>query len=515
MYLVKIFNGDTETIIHSPYVSPLKLTKGVIKEEINKISTFDLSFLPGNPAFGKMRPFSTLIEVYNLKRGEAEFEGRVLSPNTDMSESGLIDYSFLCESELGYLHDAQQRHLEFRGTVEELLETHLDYFNSQVEPYKRFQVGEVTVKDPNDNVYVYLNAEETTFDSIQRTLVNRYGGELRIRKVNGVRYLDYLIEIGEVKSTQIHLEKNLMSMSVSVDPREIVTRFTPLGSRIESDNPDATDASEARITIESVNGGLPYIDNAALISEFGIQGGSETWDDVKEPSILLSKGKNWMDNQKVSHNQYQINALDLSLVGIDPESIYTGNSYPVINPIMNIDNLLRVVGKELDINSPETADYTFGDKFKTLVQYQNDANRASKQIFDLEGRIQSQSNTISILKNEINSVNQAMIDIEGAINEADLPALGSAINNLNQTVDDLNEAIQNISIPLVTQTSDGAMSSIDKIKLDNLKNYSNATEDSDGLMDSADKIKLNKISVEQAIDLDDLLNRVVALEGGI
>src|SRR5699024_7065181 len=152
---------------------------------------------------------------------------------------------------------------------------------------------------------------------IDDKILGRVGGELQIRKENGVRYLDVLERVGELKQTPIKIAKNLKSMSRSIDPTEIITRFTPLGTRVESEDEDATDASEARLTIEEVNNGLPYIDDPALIAEFGIQGGSKTWDDITLPSRLLSTGNNWLANQKVAHTQYEISAVDLSLIGLD------------------------------------------------------------------------------------------------------------------------------------------------------------------------------------------------------
>src|SRR5699024_7763111 len=153
---------------------------------------------------------------------------------------------------------SQQRHLEFRGTPEELFETILDYHGQQVEDYKRFEPGTFEVTTSTDNIYIYLSAESDTFEEIEDKILDCVGGELQIRKENGIRYLDVLERVGSDKSTEIEIAKNLRSMSQSVDPTEIITRLTPLGERIESEDEEATDASEARLTIEEVNNGIPY-----------------------------------------------------------------------------------------------------------------------------------------------------------------------------------------------------------------------------------------------------------------
>lgn len=515
MYRVTIINNGIETQIHNSYVNDLKLSSGTIKTEINAIDSFVFSLYMNNPGFNKIKPLKTLVLVLNTRTGKYEFEGRVLAPSEDMDNSGLHSMSYECEGELGYLHDSQQRHLEYRGTPRDLLQTILDYHNSQVEEYKRFYLGEMNVTNSTDNLYLYLSAEKTTFDTIKEKLIDNLGGELQIRKVDGVRFLDYLQRVGEDKETEIKLAKNLISISRDVDPTQIITRLTPLGTRIESDDEDATDASEARLTIESVNGDLPYIDAPLLIEEFGIQGGSITWDDINFPSILLSRGQEWLANQKISHNQYKISTLDLFLIGLDIDSFSLGNSYPVINSIMSINERLRVIGKSLDINTPQNTSLTIGDKFKTLNEYQNDLNKSAQQVVDLQGKVNRQSQTITTIKNQMESVEQTVEAVKIEIENSDLPALEEAIENLNSAVDNLIEAIDEIPIyEPATQTIDGLMSAQDKVKIDNLKNYSVATVNKDGLMSANDKAKSDLISVISPIDLDDILARLEALENG-
>ncbi|WP_018664624.1 phage tail spike protein [Heyndrickxia acidiproducens] len=508
MYKVTIVNDGIETIIHGANVNGLKLATGIVKKEINAIDSFNFSFYMGNPGYGKIKPLKTLIRILNMKTGKYEFEGRVLGPSESMDDSGLHSAAYDCEGELGYLHDSMQRHLKFRGSPEDLLKTIIEYHNLQVETYKQFQVGQVTVTDPNNYMYLYLSAEKDTFDTIKENLIDKLGGELQIRKENGVRFLDYLVSIGEEKSTEIRIAKNLISISRDIDPTQIITRLTPLGARIESENKSDTDASEARLTIESVNNGKPYIDSPALIAEFGIQGGSVTWDDVTQASNLLSKGKAFFSTQTTALIQYQLSALDLFLIGLDIDQFDVGNSYPVINPIMAINERLRVVGKQLDINNPHNAALTIGDKFKTLNEYQSEMNASAKRITELQITVNRQMQTIGSLKTELESVNAAVTSVQQSISESDIPGLQQAVNDLQSAVNDLNQTVDGIpTYNLATSTADGLMSKDDKGKLDLITVLS--TIDLDAL-----KAKLDLITVIKAVDLDDLVNRVVALEGG-
>lgn len=544
MYTVILYDNPDEQngiVIHQPNANGYKI-EGTIKKEINKIDTFTFGMTLENIGYGKIKPFKSFITVFNNKTNKREFRGRVYGPTEIMSETGMVDVSYTCEGELSYLTDSQQRHLEFRGTTLEAFTTIIEYHNSQVEEYKRFEVGRVEIFDPNDYMYFYLSAEQNTWDALFEKLIDKLGGELQIRYENGVRYLDWLERIGYDSDTEIRLARNLMSITRTVDPSEIITRLTPLGARIESEDPDATDASQARLTIEEVNNGIPYIDRPDLIEEFGIIGGAIVWDDITLPSNLLAAGQKWINNQKVALYQYEISALDLSLIGLDIDNFEVGNSYPVYNPIMNIDERLRIVGKTININNPQDASLKIGDKFKTLNEYQVDAYKATRKVVELESIINSQLRTITGLRKELEQVNTVIEDVQQAIKDMDIDALDQAIDALEDAIQNLQEAISQIpAYGPVTPTSDGLMIAADKVKLDRITVLNNIdldelkakldlikvlqSTDLDVLRDKLDLIsvanqidldslknKLDLITVANQVDLDDLVARVEALE---
>jgi hypothetical protein len=500
MYKVSIINNGVETVIHHPAFGLPKLQSGEIKQGINVADSFTFTILPNNPGYNLIFPLKTLIKVLNLKTGKYEFEGRVLIPTESMSELGATAKSFLCESELGFLNDSCQRHGEYHNiSVRDFLAIIIENHNREVagdDIDKTFVVGEVTVTDPNDALYRYLGYENT-LDTIFDKLIDRLGGELRVRKENGVRYIDYLQQIGEVKSTEIRLAKNLKSITKEVDPQEVITRLVPLGVTIESEDEEATDASPARLTIAEVNDGKDYLEDEEAKAIFGIVTKSNVWDDITEPNILKTRGQQYLQENNRVKVKYQIDALDLFLIGLDLEQFEIGNYYPVINPVMGINETLRVVEKTIDIINPNSNNITVGDLFKTASQIQHEAEKAKQNVVNLQTIITKQSKTITNLKAELNTVNSAVENIERTLEENDIPAL-------QQAVDDLETAIQNL------QTA-----------IEQIPDYSPATPTSDGLMSAADKAKLDRITVNNPINLDDLkslvddlVSRVEALENG-
>lgn len=498
MYKVILYDNPYEQNgidIHSPRVNDLKV-EGTFNKEINKIDRFDITIYPHNPGFGKFRELQSFITIINTKTNQKDFKGRVFSPSDTMDAQGL-NASYVCEGELGYLHDSVQQHLEFRGTTREAFKTILDYHNSQVEDYKRFEVGQVEVQDPNDYMYFYLNATQKTFDAMFEKLIDKLGGELQIRYENGVRYLDWLRRIGHDSDTEIHLKSNLQSISRKVDTSEIVTRLTPLGERIESEDEDATDASQERLTIKSVNNGVPYIDRPDLIEIFGIQGESEVWDDVTTPQRLLTSGRNWLNNQKEVLYQYTIEALDLSLIGQAIDSFETGNTYPVKNPVMGIDERLRVVATTIDINSPENSNLTIGDKFKRGTEYQVDAQRASKRVVELENEVNYERIRGNRIRQELTQKTNELQQIVDELDTSQIPVIEAALLDINQSIGNLQTSIGEIPVyTLATANNDGLMSKEDKQKLDTLI-IPDYTEE------------FNQINIQFV----DLVQRIEALEG--
>jgi len=549
MYRVKILNDGEEIIIHHPHFNDLKLSTGQIKQGINVAAGFTFSILPHNPGYNLLRPLKTLITVDNMKTGKTEFDGRILMPTESMSDSGAFTKSFVCESELAYLYDSCQRHGEYHNiSIRDFLEVIVANHNKDIEDDeidKKFWVGNVTVTDTNDSLYRYLGYE-STLDTIHDKLINRLGGELVVRKENGIRYLDYLAIAGEVKSTEIRLAKNLKSVQKETDPSDIITKIIPLGQAIESEDGASTDASQARLTIESVNGGKDYIIDETSRQNFTIQAKSVTFDDITQPSNLLSAGMDYLKENNRVKVKYSVSALDLSLIDLDTDAFDTGNFYPLINPVMAINETLRVVEKTIDIINPNKNSLTIGDLFKTATQYQNEANKVQANVLELRNTVSRQTNKIgsistelSLAKEELNTtkemlqLTQERLENYESITDGDIATILESVSDLLEVTENLDSAIDNIpSYAVASTTTDGLMSKEDKTKLDDLQNYDIATTTANGLMSAADKSKLDLVTILESIDLgamkekldlitilnpvdlDDLVARVAAIEGG-
>lgn len=432
MYQVTLINGGVETVINavSTSIEAPRLVSGSIKQGINVIDNFTFTITPNNLGYSQIKAISTLIEVFNKKTNLMEFQGRVLLPVVSMDSSGLLSQSVTCESELGYLMDSMTRYGEYHNiSVRDFLNVIIDNHNSGVEDYKKFTVGIVNVVDNNDSLYRFLDTAKT-LDAIKEKLISRLGGELRVRNVDGVRYLDYVIAIGEAKTTDIRLSKNLDSIEQEKDPTTIITRLIPLGAK-------GTDTEE-RLNVSSVNSGLDYIDDIEAMAEFGVITDTIAFDDITTASALLTRGNSYLLETNRIKTKYKIGALDLSIIDLDIDTFNVGNYYPVINPLMAIDETLRVVERTIDINAPQNSSLTIGDKFEDIKAYQLGIIKTAKNIAIVAENLDSAVDTIA-------NVNAALNNTVEVVAQTNI-----SLNTTNETIVSIVDAIATINAQLQT-----------------------------------------------------------------
>ena len=434
MYLVTIVNGRVETVINSVDVginSPR--ISGTVKQGINSIDSFSFTVYPNNPGYNIIKPFSTLVKVYNTKTCKYEFIGRALKPSSNMESSGEIYKTWICESELGYLIDSMQTYGEYHNiSIRDYLKLILDVHNSRIEKDKQFKLGNVTVSDSNDSIYKYLDYD-STWKNINDDLIGTYGGELQIRYEGNDRYLDYLTEIGEVKETEIRLGKNIQDITEDKDPTNFYTRLIPLGNKLSVKDADGNDKeTDERLDIKSVNNGLNYIDDIDAISIFGIIEGCKVWDDVSKASNLMKKGEKYLKSQRIVISN-KITALDLNLIGLDIDSFEVGNYYPLKHPLLDIDYTVRIVEKTISIESPEASSLTFGDRKRDIKQYQLDTKKQAYKTMKLEKELKNNTLKINNANIKIKNTSDSVIGLS-----KDVISLGT---NTNETITKMTESI--------------------------------------------------------------------------
>lgn len=371
MHTVTITNGTEKTTIHSDNLD--RISGGKIVKAVNAVDSFTFTIYPDNAGYDKLKPLTTSVTVTDDSTGKDIFIGRVLKCPDSMDEQGLICKSVTCEGRLGWLYDSVQPYVEYKMVgISTVLSSFLSKHNAQVGADKRIELGQVTVTASNN--YTYTANWDKTMDVIADKLIGKFGGEIQLRDKDGKVYIDYLEHIGHGTDTKIELAVNLKTISREVDETSVITRLYPLGAK-------ATD-SEKRLTIGSVNGGKDYIEDSALVAKYGVISGTQTWDDVTQASILKTKATAYLKSANKAKKQYKITAVDLSTIDMNFEQFELGCWYRVVNPLMEIDEDLRIIGITINLDNPEQSELTFGDKFETMTGFMTAKTKSLQTAID-------------------------------------------------------------------------------------------------------------------------------------
>lgn len=371
MHTVTIKNGIEKTTIHSDNLD--RISGGKVVKAVNAVDSFTFTIYPDNAGYNKLKPLTTSITVTDDSTGKDVFIGRVLKCPDSMDEQGLICKSVTCEGRLGWLYDSVQPYAEYKVVgISTVLASFISKHNTQVGDDKHISVGQVTVTGENN--YTYSVNWVSTMDAISEQLVGKFGGEIQLRDQDGKVYIDYLEHIGHGTDTKIELAVNLKTISREIDETSVITRLYPLGAKL-------TD-SEKRLTIGSVNGGKDYIEDSALVAKYGVISGTQTWDDVTQASILKTKATAYLKSANKAKKQYKITAVDLSTIDMNFEQFELGCWYRVVNPLMGIDEDLRIIGITINLDNPEQSELTFGDKFETMTGFMTAKTKSLQTAID-------------------------------------------------------------------------------------------------------------------------------------
>lgn len=397
MHTVTITNGTEKTTIHSDNLD--RISGGKVVKAVNAVDSFTFTIYPDNAGYDKLKPLTTSVTVTDDSTGKDIFIGRVLKCPDSMDEQGLICKSVTCEGRLGWLYDSVQPYAEYKMVgVRTVLASFISRHNAQVGDDKRISVGQVTVTA--DNNYTYSVNWVSTMDAISEQLVEKFGGEIQLRDQDGKVYIDYLEHIGHGTDTKIELTVNLKTISREVDETSVITRLYPLGAK-------ATD-SEKRLTIGSVNSGKDYIEDSALVAKYGVISGTQTWDDVTQASILKTKATAYLKTADKAKTQYKITAVDLSTIDMNFEQFELGCWYRIVNPLMGIDEDLRIIGITINLDNPEQSELTFGDKFETMTGFMTAKTKSLQTAID-----NSEFKNRQVMDSKIENVTKLITGAEG------------------------------------------------------------------------------------------------------
>lgn len=326
----------------------LKVTTG-----LNKGGTAEFTMPPHHPAYGAFTSYKTILLIY---RDNIElFRGRVLYSEDDFYNRRKI----VCEGELCFFQDAVSRPYIYQASPAEIFSTVIDIYNDQVEPAKRFKVGDVTVTDPND----YIRLESESAESVQATinkLLERCGGYFVFTtNSDEERVISWYAALEYHSNQVIEFGENLLDFSRSGANTSLVTAVIPYGAKNEE--------TGERVNILSVNDGVDYIQDDEAVALRGRITEAVYWDDVTEPANLLRKAQEYLQMNKYIVTALQLSALDLNLLDKDIDTFQVGDTISVRSAIHSVDESFLLTEKTEDLLNPANSTISLGKERKTLT----------------------------------------------------------------------------------------------------------------------------------------------------
>ncbi|EJX04976.1 phage minor structural protein, partial [gut metagenome] len=325
--------------------------------EDSSAGSFTFTIYSDHPAY-KLIDSAILTGVVSVYwDDEVLYKGRIISAEKDFVGGRYVE----TEGEMAFLSDTIQRPAEYHEpSVRSYLSKLLDAHNAQVGPEKQFQVGAVTVTNGTEQVYKYTNWE-STLKCIQEDLLDTFGGHLRVRYANGVRYLDYLKDWPRLSAQRIEFGENLLDYSESTNAMELATVVIPLGERQKEKD---IKKLEKRLTIASINQGKDYIELPEAIKRYGRIVRTLICDKVTTPETLKKRGEEWLKNNQYEELELTLSAVDLADFGVNTDHLRLLDRIRCTSKPHGLDREFGLTAVSLSLMNPDQNSYTLGSKQK-------------------------------------------------------------------------------------------------------------------------------------------------------
>lgn len=355
--------------------------------ELNKSGSLEFTLPHNNVMYDKINKLKTQITV--KEDDKTIWWGRVIHDNKDFFKRKTI----YCEGILSWLLDSVIRPYDYQGTVKNYIRKMITEHNLQVDSSKEIHVGDVTVTDSNDYIHYSSTQYPSTLNEIVNKLLNTHGGYIKLwyNTAIGWYQLDYTSTPGDISDQVIQFGENLLDVTEYIDAQNVFTVLIPLGAKLSENSME-----ESRLTVESVNGGLDYIEDKTAVAIFGKIWKTYTWDDVTEASNLLKKGKNFLNAGIEMSVALSIKAVDLHLIDVNTKKISLGQHVRVVSEPHELDSYFLCSKIVLDMQNPDKTEYTFGSGFTALTDQQVKMKNQAASAYSVATDAASTADSISI-----------------------------------------------------------------------------------------------------------------------
>ena len=333
--------------------------------EMGKSPSLKFIIPPSHPKKSLLKNF---LSRFTVKEDELVLaEGRLFDSRQDIYNQ----VEWQAEGSLSYLTDSYIPKVKVEETIRALFTRYVNEHNSRVEDYKKFTVGQITIDNADtEKVKVDNDGYRYTADAIQNDLIDSYGGYLRTRYENGVRYLDYLKDYGHKTTQTIEYKKNLIDFALEVNPEDVFTYLIPTG--------------DSNLKINDVNNGKDYIEVEGAKAKWGNKYLLKSFSGISNASTLLKEAKQYIKNHyEELPESLEITAIDLKLLGVNVESIHVGDVVRVTSTPNGVDKDYTCSAISYNLSQFGKTKYTLGKPKQDFTKkYNKNSSSTSSAIND-------------------------------------------------------------------------------------------------------------------------------------
>lgn len=221
---------------------------------------------------------------------------------------------------------------------------------------KRWTVGTVTnLNTGGASMY------DTDGWSAMSTLIETWGGEIGVTIVtdnNGVseRHVDYYAQMGEHEARRrFDFGEDATSVKRIIEDGAVYCRISPRGKGEETEG----GGYGRKITIESVNDGKDYLENADMVELAKLPDGQGGWEyptimiensDCETPAELLVWARSVLESYTTPKITYEVDVFQLAREGVDMQGVSLGDAVQVVDRKFNG---LRLTGRVAELVTDE------------------------------------------------------------------------------------------------------------------------------------------------------------------
>lgn len=484
MYQIKC----DSSILFDPRDDALVVLNPKCKLEVNTCGEASFTILPNHPHINALKK---LRSVFEIKHGtDVIFRGRMTNDTKDFNNSLDVDL----EGVLAYANDTIIPPFKFNNSkdakagdhdeqfadaanannvVAYLLQWVIDKHNEQASDFQKFQLGNVTVTDPNNTIVRSEEGYSTTWDVLRsKFFESSLGGYLVVRYgANGVNYIDYLSAFSSTHPQRIVFGENLMDIERQTTADETYTAMLPTGAETERTESagddykgayvsiDNTMTVKEALTLESLPDGALSNDGDIvkkgkfIYSKSGVQQygwicmpiDESKFEDVTEVDNLKTKAIAALKSKATTFAEtIRVQGLDLHFTDSQIAAFRIARNVRVQSAPHNIDGTYPLERLELDLLNPQNTIFTIGATERVLSSR---TSNAAKSIANIESNYATNGELIEKVNQLENTIVEVVKETDKGCKQVYVDTTDNILLSVSKTFakqEDLNDVDQRL-----------------------------------------------------------------------